>query len=707
MFEFSVACKYLIPRRRQLSVSIISLISVLVIALVVWLIVVFFSVTEGLEKTWVHKLTALTAPVRMTPTDAYYHSYYYQVDSISEASGYTHKTIREKLQAPTTDPYDPTMDEEIPAYWSLADQAPDGSLKDLVQLAYASVKEIEHVPGLQVQDFELTATQIKLFLQRDSTVLYGNNLYGGTLESSLAYPAYLGNFDLTNHSLMETLLPIETKDLNNFLRLMGSAENHTNEETQRDNTSFSPIQLQQRLKNFFQFATIERLQTRQAGWVIPRRLLPSQALWVACAVVNEEKIVRVVLPQTKQELLYVQNSLEEQGLRTLLGQIQVNNKEVFWISPSASPFLLTSQTPLTLAGNTSFIAQLEKTSLDKVKKVEELRFQATLPIQGDVLSGTIPYRGLEINQVAPQTLFESSLWMTPQQAGSLPTDPEVGEGIMLPKSFRDAGVLIGDRGTLSYVSPTVSVLQENFIPVYVAGFYDPGIIPIGGKFILASPETTALIRSSHSLDDKTAVTNGINIRFDHLNQAEQVKEQLLKALKAKGIHRYWTVETYRDYEFTKEIMHELQSQKNLFTLIALVIIVVACSNIISMLVILVNDKKTEIGILRSMGASSKSIAFIFGLAGALIGVGGSFIGIVGALFTLNYLNTLLTWMSYLQGHDVFSRSFYGQVVPHELSLEALGFVLLATGLISLLAGIVPAVKACLLRPSHILRAAGG
>src|SRR5262249_16583233 len=121
MFELSVACKYLIPRRRQLSVSIISLISILVIALVVWLIVVFFSVTDGLEKNWVKKLTALTAPVRMTPTDAYYNSYYYPVDTISDNSNYSFKTIGEKKRAPTANPYQPELDEEIPAYWAVVD----------------------------------------------------------------------------------------------------------------------------------------------------------------------------------------------------------------------------------------------------------------------------------------------------------------------------------------------------------------------------------------------------------------------------------------------------------------------------------------------------------------------------------------------------------------------------------------------------------
>ncbi|HEY4831244.1 MAG TPA: ABC transporter permease, partial [Waddliaceae bacterium] len=92
-FELTVALKYLIPKWRQLSVSIISLISILVISLVVWLVILFLSVTEGIEKKWVEELVALNAPVRMAPTDAYYRSYYYQVDTVSLDSNYTTKSI--------------------------------------------------------------------------------------------------------------------------------------------------------------------------------------------------------------------------------------------------------------------------------------------------------------------------------------------------------------------------------------------------------------------------------------------------------------------------------------------------------------------------------------------------------------------------------------------------------------------------------------
>src|SRR5689334_23272713 len=99
MYELTVALKYLIPRWRQLSVSIISLISIVVIALVVWLIVVFFSVTHGLEKSWTDKMIAVAAPVRITPTEKYYRSYYYLADGISSESQYSLKSIGEKLQS--------------------------------------------------------------------------------------------------------------------------------------------------------------------------------------------------------------------------------------------------------------------------------------------------------------------------------------------------------------------------------------------------------------------------------------------------------------------------------------------------------------------------------------------------------------------------------------------------------------------------------
>ena len=104
-----------------------------------------------------------------------------------------------------------------------------------------------------------------------------------------------------------------------------------------------------------------------------------------------------------------------------------------------------------------------------------------------------------------------------------------------------------------------------------------------------------------------------------------------------------------------------------------------------------------------MGASSTSIAAIFGICGIVMGFAGSLIGIALALLTLKNLQALIDFISRVQGFEMFNPAFFGDTLPNEVSLEALLFVLFSTALISLIAGIVPAVKASLLRPSAILR----
>lgn len=531
MFELSVACKYLIPRWRQLSVSIISLVSMLVIALVVWLIVVFFSVKDGLENSWIDKLIALTAPIRITPTEKYYNSFYYQVDSISSQADFTHKTIGEKLLAEHANPYDPNHDEELPTDWTKPDLNQHGNLKDLVKDAYHIAITLPELQEASITDYEITAANLKLRLVRPYGEIDQIHPKGTLTQQFLDQTAYIGSFDPNTPAIAKTLLSLSPEDLQNLQRMQ---------------------------------------------------------------------------------------------------------------SPSS---------------------------------------------------------GIHPILVAKMTENGSGIL--------LPDDNQYGEGILVPRGYREAGTLVGDQGYISYYSPTPSAIQEQRIPVYVAGFYDPGIMPIGGKFVLASRQLTSLIRASHNQDDAlhndTLQSNGFNIRFKNLADAHKIKAALIKSFKQQGIDTYWNIKTYQEYDFTKDLIQQLHSEKNLFSLISMVIIIVACSNIISMLIILVNDKKIEIGILRSMGATSGSIAIIFGLCGMVMGACGSIIGVIVAVITLKNLKFLVDMISRFQGYDLFNPVFYGNTLPNQISMEVLGYVVLATAFISLLAGIVPAVKASLLRPSTILR----
>lgn len=643
MFELSVACKYLRPRWRQLSVSIISLISILVIALVVWLIVVFFSVTYGLEKRWVEKLIALTAPIRIIPTETYYNSYYYQIDSISDKSNYALKTIGEKGRSPQSDPYDPDSDVEVPSNWLKADREADGSLKDPVKKAFTIINNLPGYPGLKARDYEASAGNLRLRMLR-----FTDEAKPALTQSFLSQTAYLGSLDNENPAILKAVKSLSEDDINNLLyNLSVDSDN-----VQEDNPSSADLVNQQtfrkRLDTFFNYIKITQLKTPNNGWTIPGHLLNTS-----------------------------------------------------------------SAVPKRLGSDVLLNASVFMDSLSKASNMRKIQFDINFDYESQKITGRVPLGYLQIAKSSAETHFSNPpfpapFWMyTVGNAKDevkvfLPSIADMGEGILLPKPFRDAGVLLGDRGFISFQTPTASTLQEQRIKVFVAGFYDQGLIPIGGKFILANEGLTNLIGATQH--DSQTQSNGINVRFADLDKADLIKSKLQKAFQEAGIAPYWRIETYREYEFTKDIIQQLSSDKHLFTLIATVIIVVACSNIISMLIILVNDKKLEIGILRSMGASSASIAAIFGFCGIVMGVMGSLLGIGAAVLTLSHLDSLVSLLSLIQGHEAFNPIYYGDSLPNEISIEALLYVMSATAVISLLAGLVPALKASLLRPSTILRA---
>jgi lipoprotein-releasing system permease protein len=489
MYEFSIAFKYLIPRLRYLSVSIISTISCLVIACVVWLTIVFFSATEGLEARWTDKLVTLTAPVRILPTAAYYDSYYYLIDSMSEASNFATKTFREKLDAKKVNPYNAARDAALPVHFPKPIVNPDGSLKDLAKGAMTCV------PRGAVTSFFETAYAMT------SIQVAGIN---GSGSRFLTQPSYLITFD------------------------------------------------------------------------------------------GAKNLDTVLLP--------------ERPLNPVPGALRKKN----------------------------------------------------------------------------------GLWILPEN------------GVLLPRSFRDAGIHIGDRGTFTYYGYGATSIQERHIPFVVSGFYDPGIIPIGGKLIITGEKTISLITAG-AHDGETVLPTGMNVNFRDWHKATQVRDEIRQNLKKAYLDSFFEVQSYDEYDFTRDLYQQLKSERNLFSLISLIIIIVACSNIISMLIILVHDKSREIAILRALGASRQSIGFIFGFCGFFLGIVGAAVGSVAAYFTVLNLPALLSFLSSLQGFDVLNATFYGEIMPTELSHYAVWLVISSTAAISTLAGAVAAYKAARQNTSEALK----
>jgi lipoprotein-releasing system permease protein len=640
--------------------------SIVVISLVVWLVLVFLSVTGGMERTWLQKLTSLNAPLRITPTEAYYASYYYQIDALSEASHYSHKTIGEKACAPLSDPYSPERDLETPPDMPAPDLSKEGSLRDPVQRAFQLLSHFrsQH-PGLAFQDYELSGALMRLQLLRTKD----------QDQSFLTQASYLSSFSDESPYLHSLILEPTITDLNHLLQLL---RQHPEEG----------------LHSLFNHVTIEELSSPTPHlWRFPSSLLPAKRTFAASLFIKQGAIDRIHLsPEGKGTLERKQD-----------GSFLFTDRE-------KREYQISGALPLFVEGGMHLHATLIPDSLKGARTLEELRIHVSSSLQEEPISGEIFWNDLEISRATIQTAFEEEPSSPPYWVYSvkgkkiLPTHFDRTPALLLPKNLRDHNIQIGDSGHLSYQAATASSLQEQRLPFYVAGFYDPGIMSVGNKCVLAPRSVLRTINtSSHSYAFDRTLSNGISVWLKDLKQVQSLKAELSRAFESAGIAPYWKITTYHEYDFTQDLLQQFASDKYLFTLIAGIILTVACCNIISLLTLLVNDKKREIGILRALGASSKSIAAIFGICGMALGTLSSLIGIGAALLTLHNIHHVVGFLSFLQGHEAFNSAFYGSGLPRELSHHALLFILIATPLLSLAAGLVPAIKASRLHASSLLR----
>jgi len=148
----------------------------------------------------------------------------------------------------------------------------------------------------------------------------------------------------------------------------------------------------------------------------------------------------------------------------------------------------------------------------------------------------------------------------------------------------------------------------------------------------------------------------------------------------------------------------IQVERNVMFLILTLIIVVAAFNIISSLIMLVKDKGRDIAILRTMGATRGMIMRIFFIAGASIGVFGTFGGFcLGLWFSLN-IETIRQWVQSVTGTELFAAEIYflSQLPAKVDPMEVLATVLMGLGL-SFLATLYPSWRAARLDPAEALR----
>jgi lipoprotein-releasing system permease protein len=250
-----------------------------------------------------------------------------------------------------------------------------------------------------------------------------------------------------------------------------------------------------------------------------------------------------------------------------------------------------------------------------------------------------------------------------------------------------ASVLPGDTLTVvsfqnARVSP-VGGLMPTLRKFEVTGTFRTGMYEYDNKFMYTS------IAAAQELTGLGQAVSGIEVRVKDPMQASRVGRAITDSLGIPFRYDDWK-------SMNASLFAALKLEKLVMGVILLLIVVVAAFNIISTLVMVVTDKTREIGILKSMGLTSRRVLHIFVMQGLVIGLVGSLLGAGGGLL-LNYLIDRFHLIR-IPG-DIYFVSY----LPVRSDPRDVAVILASTVLIALLATLYPARQAARLTPVEAIR----
>ena len=276
-------------------------------------------------------------------------------------------------------------------------------------------------------------------------------------------------------------------------------------------------------------------------------------------------------------------------------------------------------------------------------------------------------------------------------------DLKPGEFGMLigDKAAAKLGVGLGDK--ITFVAPEVTVTPAGMFPrlkrFTVVGIFHVGAGEIDGYLALTHVQDLARLQRW-----KTDRVQGIRLKFADLFQAPRTAWALAQTL---GEGDYYA----RDWTRTHGNLYQaIRMEKAMIGLLLLLIVAVAAFNIISTLVMVVTDKKGDIAILRTLGATPRQIMAIFMVQGTVIGVFGTALGaLLGILAALNISGAIAALERVLGIKFLNADVYFIDYLPSQLMLQDVLLVCGAALLLSFFATLYPAWRAARTQPAEALR----
>ena len=301
---------------------------------------------------------------------------------------------------------------------------------------------------------------------------------------------------------------------------------------------------------------------------------------------------------------------------------------------------------------------------------------------GVLLRGIDPTREAGVTPLAQGSAGDLFLALQPGEFGAV-----IGQGLA-----RQLGVGVGDKLTLALPSatPTPVGVVPRFKAVTVLGLFSSGHFQYdNGLVYLNINDAQRLLRLSGP--------TGVQVRLADLHQSLPVAQQLQTRLG----NTYWVSDWTQQ---NRNWFAAVQVEKRMMGIILTLIVAVAAFNLVSTLVMTVTEKRADIAILRTLGATPRSIMAVFVVQGATAGILGTFLGLgLGLLLALNVGDIVAAIEALFHIQFLPQDIYLISRMPSDPRASDIAPVVITSLVLALVATIYPSWRASRTQPAEALR----